>query len=230
MKEKEAANNPAKQIEEAIFSRKQYLDTARDYYLTALAELSGRKQEQPKISPCSDLSLPLEDNICNLAVEAEQAATPGHGLKKKFSEMDVQMQYPNGVLKASEKDLEVVKLQFNKSLPRNTKSQITEMICKLGILGKEIDIIDVADSKTTRTASLEPDNAMESLEKTVVESSSIYGMVESLKAKLENLKKEHAGFIDVDVGAESAARNLKFRFFRSKPENERCFAKRDKAS
>ncbi|KNA13989.1 hypothetical protein SOVF_111480 [Spinacia oleracea] len=231
MKATEAANNPAKQFEEAILSRKQYLDTARDHYLTALAGLSGGKQEQPKISPCSDSSLLLEDNVCNLAVEAEQASTtPGHGLEKTFSEMDVQMLYPNGVLKASEKDLEAVKLQFNKSLARNTKSQITEMICKLGILGKEIDTIDAADSKTTRTASIDPDNAMESLRKTVVESSSIHRMVESLKAKLDNLKKEHAGLSDVDVGAESAARNLNFRFFRSKPENEGCFAKKDKAS
>ncbi|XP_021740771.1 uncharacterized protein LOC110707051 [Chenopodium quinoa] len=230
MKVTETAQIPTKQFEEAIWSRKHYLDTARGHYLSALAGLSGGKQVQTKISPNSDSPLLLEDHVCNQAAEAEQASTPEQEVPEKtFSDMDVQMQVPNRVLKASERDLEAVKLQFIKTLARNTKSQITEMICKLGSLGNEMDINDAANFNITRTVSSESDDAKQPLPKTAVERSSLHRMVESLKTKLENLKKEHAELSDIDAGAESAARNLHFSLFRSEPEKGDCFANRIKA-
>lgn len=226
----EAAQNQAKQLEEAVWSRKHYLDTARGHYLSALAGLSGGRQEQTNISHGSDLSLLLEDNVCNRASDGEQASTlEQHGQEKIFSEMGVQMQLPSGVLEASEKDLQAVKLQLNKTFARNTKSQITEMICKLGSFGKEMDINDAAGVTITRSVTPESDDAKELSPKTVVESSSLHRMVESLKAELEILKKEHAELNDIDAGAELAAKNMHLRLFRSKPENGDCLAKRDKS-
>lgn len=229
MKVVETAQIPAKQFEEAIWSREQYLDTARGHYLSALAGLSGGKQEQTKISHSSDSSLLLEDYAFNQAAEAERASTPGQqGQVDTFSDMDLRMRLPNGVLKACEKDFRAVKLQLDKTLARSTKCQITEMFCKLGSFGKEMDMNDAADLNITRIVSSEPDDVKEPLPKTVIESSSLHRMVESLKAELESLKKEHVGLNEIDAGAEFAARNLRGRLPKTKPEKGGCLAKRDK--
>lgn len=226
----ETAQIPAKQFEEGIWSREQYLDTARGHYLSALAGLSGGKQEQTKISHSSDSSLLLEDYAFNQAAGAERASIPGQqGQADTFSDMDLQMRLPNGVLKACEKDFKAVKLQLDKTLARNTKCQITEMFCKLGSFGKEMEMNDAADLDITRIVSSEPDDAREPLPKTVVESSSLHRMVESLKAELDILKKEHAGLNEIDAGTEFAARNLHCRLPKTKSENGGCLSKRDKS-
>ncbi|KAL2923897.1 hypothetical protein RDABS01_015388 [Bienertia sinuspersici] len=196
--------NPAKQFEEAIWCRKQYLDSARVHYLSALAGLSGGKKEQTEISHSSSgSSLLLQDYGF---IEAERSSAPGE---------QEQRQGHNGVVKACEKDLKSVKLQVNRTLARNrnTKSKIDEMFCKLGNFEKEIEY---------NYARSESDDANGPLPKTLAECSSLHRMVESLKAELEILKKEHAELNEIDAGAEFAVP-------KSKRENGRCLVERDKS-
>ncbi|CAO2833685.1 unnamed protein product [Amaranthus hypochondriacus] len=220
----ETSHKPANQFEEALWSRKHYLDTARGHYLSALAVLSGSKQEQTKVSHTSNSALLLEHNAFYPSTEVERTSTSG---QETFAEFDVRIQMPNGVLKSSENDFQAIKLQSNNTFGRNTKSQITDFFCKLGsTFSNEMNIDDAADLKAM--ISSDSDDATESLPKTVVENSSLHIMVESLKAELEHLKKEHAEIKGIDAGAEFSAKNVHFRLLKTNLEDQGWLSERDK--
>lgn len=229
MKVKEAEHNLAKQFEERISVNpvvtsavtKRYLESARGHYLSALAGLNVGKQERTKICHNVDAFSVLEDSALDQAAEAEQIPIQGQlGQAKNFTEMDIQIHLTNGVLKACDRKLLGMKLQFNKTLAKSTKEQIAEMISRIGV-GQEMEPVNASELEDSITVLPELGGDKESPLKEVIEGSSLQRVVKSLKVELENLKKEHAELKDKeDGGAEFAGRSLHFKLLKSKSEHE----------
>lgn len=230
MKVKEAAQNPTKHSEEAISDNpavtsavsKKYLESVRGHYLSALAGLNTGKQEQNKIIYNSGAFSASEDNDSEQAAEAEQTSMQRQlEQRQTFTEMDMQIHLSKGVMGACEENLEAIKLQLNKTLAKNNEQQISEMVGRVEVFGQEVET-EALEVEANRAGLSEPGILKESLLKGVIEGTSLQRMVKSLKAELENLKKEHAELKDKGAGAEFSAGNLRFKLLRSKFEDEGC--------
>ena len=230
MKLKEASQNPTKHFDVAISDNpavtsavsKQYLESVRGHYLSALAGLNTGKQEQTKIFCNIGGFSPSEDNDSEQVAEAEQTCIQWQlEQQQTFTEMDMQIHLSKGVMGACEDNLEAIKLQLNKTLAKNNEEQISEMVDRIEAFEQEVET-EASELEAKRAVLSEPCIPKESLLKGVIEGSSLQRMVKSLKAELENLKKEHAELKDKGAGAEFSAGNLRFKLLRNKFEDEGC--------
>ncbi|KAK8644053.1 hypothetical protein V6N13_013326 [Hibiscus sabdariffa] len=257
IKATEAAKNKAKQIEEANSDilpgpdgvRSQDLETAREQYMSVIAELDAAKQELRKLCQDCDASLEAKMTAFNQTEEAKDSAKVNiekvGELSKQisslqgsigqvklasleaqqeqailFAEKDRQRQLYNATIEESTKKLLALKNEFDPELTRNLEAQLSETVDQIGTLQKQIENAKASDLESVRTVTLELDGAKESLQKVAEEENSLRRMVESLKVELEHVKKEHSELKEKEGEMESIAGNLHVQLQKSKSELE----------
>ncbi|KAL9224898.1 hypothetical protein vseg_000880 [Gypsophila vaccaria] len=227
----EDAQNPPKQFEEAKrrnrnvknATRNQYLESARGHYISALNGRYPEKQEQYNTCAILGASSVAADNASYKVEEAEEPTIPEQ-LEQLMTSIgkDVQMQFSKALYQGSELHSQAVMMHVNGKLSRCTTSQLAYVVDRLGVIPKEIDRMDAPNLKPMTPVFSDFGNAEESLCKGMSESSGLKKTVESLKAELEKLKREHAETNDNDVGAESVLKNRQLMIFHRQPENVGC--------
>ncbi|KAK9006103.1 hypothetical protein V6N11_035151 [Hibiscus sabdariffa] len=252
-----AAKNKAKQIEEANSDilpgpdgvRSQDLETAREQYMSVIAELDAAKQELRKLCQDCDASLEAKITAFNQTEEAKDSAKVNiekvgelsrqisslqgsigqvklASLEAQqeqanfFAEKDRQRQLYNATIEESTKKLLALKNEFDPELTRNLEAQLLETVDQIGTLQKQIENAKASDWESVRTVTLELDGAKESLQKVAEEENSLRRMVESLKVELEHVKKEHSELKEKEGEMESIAGNLHVQLQKSKSELE----------
>ncbi|KAL4334627.1 hypothetical protein GQ457_07G012440 [Hibiscus cannabinus] len=257
IKATEAAKNKAKQIEEANSDilpgpdgvRSQDLETAREQYMSVIAELDAAKQELRKLCQDCDASLEAKITAFNQTEEAKDSAKVNiekvgelsrqisslqgsigqvklasleaqQEQAKFFAEKDRQRQLYNVTIEESTKKLLALKNEFDPELTRNLEAQLSETVNQIGTLQKQIENAKASDWESVRTVTLELDGAKESLQKVAEEENSLRRMVESLKVELEHVKKEHSELKEKEGQMESIAGNLHVQLRKSKSELE----------
>ncbi|KAE8693560.1 DNA-directed RNA polymerase family protein [Hibiscus syriacus] len=231
----EAAKDRAKQIEETNAGDlngtdgavSQDLETARDRYTTVITKLNAAKQELRKARRDRDASLEVKTAALNEAKEdglavkvnreqvgklsAEISAVKESIGKVKFASLQVQQEQAKTLV---EKD----------SLRQLYKAKLEET----ADLQRRIENAMASDQESLQTITSELDSAKGSLQKVVVEESSLRSWVESLTIELENAKKEHLELKDKEAKTESIAGNLHVKLRKSRYELEASIAEESK--
>ncbi|KAK4782229.1 hypothetical protein SAY86_016331 [Trapa natans] len=142
--------------------------------------------------------------------------------EKILAVKDARGEEMKAILKQSTEELLTLMKEFDPEMTRSLESQLVEAVEQIGYLKKQMERLKGSDLESVTTVSLELDNAKGSLKKLTEEECSLRDLVESLKAELENVKKEHREL-------EAIFGNLHVMLGKSKSELEACLAEESKA-
>ncbi|GFS45168.1 weak chloroplast movement under blue light protein [Actinidia rufa] len=238
-------------------ARKQNLESQREQYVMATTELDATKQLLRQIRQDCDATMKAKTAAFKQVTEAEltaKANTEKAGELSKeisavqeligqvklataqaqqeqakiFAEKDVQKQSHKATLEELAKKLLALKKELDPEVTKNLEAQLAETMTEIGALQKEIENVKSSDLDSVRMVTSELDASKESLHKVAEEESSLRSLVDSLKVKMENLKKEHSELKKKEVETESIAGNLHVKLRKSKSELEAALAEESK--
>ncbi|GMI85204.1 TOUCH-REGULATED PHOSPHOPROTEIN1 [Hibiscus trionum] len=233
------------------------LETAMDQYRTLITELDAAKQELLKARQDRDATLEVKMAAFDRAKEAELAVKVNmekagklsgeisavkesiakvklaslhvqQEQAKTFAEKDSLRQFYKAKLEESAKRLHALKNEFDLELTKNLEAKLSETINQTADLQRQMEDARASDLESMQAVTSELDGANGSLQKVVDEESSLRSLVDSLKVKLENVKKEHSELKEREAKTESIAGNLHVKLRRSKYELESFIAEESK--
>ncbi|XAR56806.1 hypothetical protein NMG60_11037410 [Bertholletia excelsa] len=262
----EAAKSQVKQLEDEnrgnpLVSpngdQKHDLESKREQYVTAIAELDAAKQLLRQIHQDRDKTLEAKATAFKQAAEAQVAAKANlekaNELSKEiisiqesighvkletehahqvqaniFVEKDVLKQSHKASLEDSAKKLLSLKREFDPELKQTLESQLGEKMMAIGALRKEMEDAKASDIASFEAVTLELDDAKASLNKVAEEESLLRSLLESLKVELQNVKTEHSELKEKEAETESIAGNLHIELRKTKSELEAAIAEESK--
>ncbi|KAJ8532500.1 hypothetical protein K7X08_012423 [Anisodus acutangulus] len=265
VKATEAAKSQVYQIEEqndgSVMGKggswKTDLETAREKYISELADLDKAKQELRKIRQDCNTFMEEKAGAIEQAAEAERTAKANmertNELSKEiaavhesvdqlklacvqvreeeakiYTEKDVQKQSYKAKLEESTKQLLALRKETDPDLAKNLEAKLAEKMSEIEALKKEMDSAKSSDLDKVKVVTAELDDAKESLHKVAEEENTLQTLVETLKLELENMKKEHFE-LEEETETESLAVGLHVKLRKGKSELEVAIAEEAKA-
>ncbi|KAK4341927.1 hypothetical protein RND71_037743 [Anisodus tanguticus] len=264
VKATEAAKSQVYQIEEqndgSVMGKdgswKTDLETAREKYISELADLDKAKQELRKIRQDCNTFMEEKAGAIEQAAEAERTAKVNveraNELSKEiaaahesvdqlklacvqvreeeakiYTEKDVQKQSYKAKLEESTKQLLALRKETDLDLAKNLEAKLAEKMSEIEALKKEMDSAKSSDLDKVKVVTAELDDAKESLHKVAEEENTLQTLVETLQLELENMKKEHFELEEAET--ESLAGGLHVKLRKAKSELEVAIAEEAKA-
>lgn len=252
----EGANNGYSKVDDG--SWKLDLETARQQYKAAIAELDAAKQEVRKMRCNCNASTEEKAAALKLAEEAKVATKASmdragevsreietlqesiQKLKlaslhvkeeeeKVYAEKDVQRQSYKTRLEELAKELASLRKDINPALTTDLEVQLAETMSAIEALRKEMDSAKSSDLASVKGVITELNDAKESLHNAFEGEGSLRSYLTDLELELENVKKEHSELMGKETETESLAGSLHVRLQKAKSELERALAEESKA-
>ncbi|QCE01849.1 WEB family [Vigna unguiculata] len=237
---------------------KEELETAVKSYASVVTELDVAKQELSKIRQGYDLSLEARVSAFNQAAEAEDAmkantkraselskeilavmesidqvnaqSVQAHLLQEETpTEQNVLRQSYEAALKESKRKLLDLKKEFNPGLTKNVELKLTDTMNEISVLQEQLENRKKSDLDSLRSATLDLDDAKETLQKVAGQEDSLRTMVEALRIDLENVKGEHTALKEKEFKTVSVVENLRVELQKSESELKAYLAEESKA-
>ncbi|CAA0814022.1 WEB family protein [Striga hermonthica] len=257
-KAKQFSESEISSIREAYKSPNTDLKNARAEYMAAVSELNSAKQDLRKICQEYEASSEMKSKAIKQAEEAEDSAKANTERVSELSreiasvhasiqqanfecalakedekltcaEKDKQKQSYKTKLEDLEKKLVSLKKELDPKLAANMEAHLAETLSEIEVLRNDMDKEKGKDSDALKTITLELDGAKESLNKVAEEEHSLRRLVETVKAELDEIKKEHVGLKEKEVETESLAGNLHVKLRKAKSELEEAIAEEARA-
>ncbi|CAM0950228.1 unnamed protein product [Alopecurus aequalis] len=240
-------------------SLKQELDSARQQYAVALADLDAAKQELRKLKKDFEASLDMrlsaarqeEESLHSTGANKEKAAQLHNEAKaiqeslmhvkeateqaqqeetQILAEKDVARNTYKQTFEETVKKLSYLRNEFDPAAYRTLKEKLDETNTEISSMQKKIEDARALDLESVAVVTTELDDAKEMLQKVAEEESSLRSLVESLKLELEAAKQEHNQLKEKDTGTESIVGDLHVKLQKCKSELEAAVAAESKAA
>ncbi|XP_010238567.1 WEB family protein At5g55860 [Brachypodium distachyon] len=240
-------------------SLKQELDSARQQYATALADLDAAKQELRKLKKDFETSLDMrlsaaqqeEESLHSTEANKEkaaqlhnEAATIQESLlhvkaatqqaneeeSQILAEKDVARKTYKQALEETEKKLSILRNEFDPAAYKTLKEKLDETNSEILSMQKKIEDARALDLESVAAVTTELDDAKEMLQKVAEEESSLRSLVEALKLELEAVKQEHSQLKEKDTDTESIVGDLHVKLQKCKSELEAAVSAESKAA
>ncbi|GER45961.1 hypothetical protein STAS_22952 [Striga asiatica] len=257
-KAKQFSESEISSISEADKSPNTDLKNARAEYIAAVSELNSAKQDLRKIRQEYESSSKIKIKAIKQAEEAEDSAKANTERVSELSreiasvhasiqqanlecalakedekltcaDKDKQKQSYKTKLEELEKKLVSLKKELDPKLAENMEAHLAETLSEIEAIRNDMEKEKGKDSDALKTVTLELDGAKESLNKVAEEENSLRRLVETLKAELDEIKKEHAGLKEKELETESLAGNLHVKLRKAKSELEEAIAEEARA-
>lgn len=238
---------------------KQELESAREKYTVALADLDAAKQELRKLKKDFEISLDMRlsaaqqeeeslhtteankekaNQLRNEIVEIQEslmhvkaATQQAHEEESQIlAEKDVARTTYKQALEETHKKLSSLRNDFDPAAYGSLKEKLDQTNSQIASMQKKIEDARARDLESVSVVSTELDDAKEMLQKVAEEESSLRGLVESLKAELEAVKQEHNQLKEKDVEIESIVGDLHVKLQKCKSELEAAVTAESKAT
>uniref|UniRef100_A0ACD5Y8G0 Uncharacterized protein n=2 Tax=Avena sativa TaxID=4498 RepID=A0ACD5Y8G0_AVESA len=235
---------------------KQELDSARQQYAVALADLDAAKQELRKLKKDFETSLDMrlsaaqqeEESLHSTEANKEKAAELCNEAKsiqeslmyvkaateqaqeeesQLLAEKEVARNTYKQALEETEEKLSYLRNEFDPAACKTLKETLDETNSEISCMQKRIED---ARAESVAVVTTELDDAKEMLQKVAEEEISLRSLVESLKLELETVKQEHGQLKEKDTGTESIVGDLHAKLQKCKSELEAAVAAESKAA
>lgn len=238
---------------------KQELDSARQQYAVALADLDAAKQELRKLKKDFETSLDMrlsaaqqeEESLHSIEANKEKAAQLRNEAKAiqeslmhmkaatgQLQEEESQVLAEKGVarntykqaLEETEKKLSYLRNEFDPAAYKTLKEKLDETNSEISSMQKKIEDARALDLETVAAITTELDDAKEMLQKVAEEESTLRNLVESLKLELAAVKQDHSQLKEKDTDTESIVGDLHVKLQKCKCELEVAVCAESKAA
>ncbi|TVU51740.1 hypothetical protein EJB05_03182 [Eragrostis curvula] len=238
---------------------KHELETAREQYTVALADLDAAKQELRKLKKDFETSLDMrlsaaqqeEESLHSTEANKEKAnqlrneiaeiqeslmhvkaaTEQAHEEEAQIlAEKDVARTTYKQALEETQKKLSSLKNDFDPAAYNSLKEKLDQTNSEIASMQKKIEDARARDLEAVAVVSTELDDAKEMLQKVAEEESSLRSLVESLKVELEAVKQEHNQLKEKDTETESIVSDLHVKLQKCKSELEAAVAAESKAT
>lgn len=228
---------------------KQELDSARQQYAVALADLDAAKQELRKLKKDFETSLDMrlsaaqkeEESLHSIEANKEKAAQLRNESKaiqeslmhmkaateqlqeeesQVLDEKDVARNAYKQALEETEKKLSYLRNEFDPAAYKTLKEKLDETNSEISSMQKKIEDARALDLETVAAITTELDDAKEMLQKVAEEESTLWNLVESLKLELAAGKQDHSQLKEKDTDTESIVADLHVKLQKCKSELE----------
>ncbi|KAL3637543.1 hypothetical protein CASFOL_018711 [Castilleja foliolosa] len=229
-------------------------NTDRAEYVAAVAELDAAKQDLRKIRHEYEKLIEIKTTANKRADEAENYVKAN---VKRAGELSKEIEVVKDSIQVT--NLEITRAKDDEKLIRADKDEqrkfyktrldelekellsspetgdntieecLTETLSEIEILRHEIEDVKGKDLDSVKTVTLELDGAKESLNKVFDEENSLRRLIETLKIELDEIKKEHFGLKEKEIGTESTVGNLHVKLRKAKSELEDAIAEEARA-
>ncbi|PWZ32873.1 hypothetical protein Zm00014a_010538 [Zea mays] len=237
---------------------KQELESAREQYAVALADLDAAKQELRKLK--KDFETSLDMRLSAAQQEEESLHTTEANIEKAnqlrseiaeiqeslmhvkaatvqaheeeaqiLAEKDVARTTYKQALEETQKKLLSLRNDFDPAAYDSLKQKLEQTNSEIASMQKKIEEARARDLESVAVVSTELDDAKEMLQKVAEEKSSLRSLVESLKVELEAVKQEHNQLKEKDTETESIVGDLHVKLQKCKSELEAAVAAESKA-
>ncbi|CAN6338121.1 unnamed protein product [Urochloa humidicola] len=238
---------------------KQELESAREQYAVALADLDAAKQELRKLKKDFETSLDLRLSAAQQEEESlhttEANKEKAHQLRNEIAEIQESLKHVKAAtqqaheeelqilaekdvarttykqaLEETQKKLSSLRNDFDPAAYENLKEKLEQTNSEIASMQKKIEDARARDLESVAVVSTELDDAKEMLQKVAEEESSLRSLVESLKVELEAVKQEHNQLKEKDTETESIVGDLHVKLQKCKSELEAAVAAESKAT
>jgi len=238
---------------------KQELESAREQYAVALADLDAAKQELRKLKKDFETSLDMrlsaaqqeEESLHTTEANKEKAnqlrseiaeiqeslmhvkaaTVQAHEEEAQIlAEKDVARTTYKQALEETQKKLSSLRSDFDPAAYDSLKEKLEQTNSEIASMQKKIEDARARDLESVAVVSTELDDAKEMLQKVAEEESSLRSLVESLKVELEAVKQEHNQLKEKDTETESIVGDLHVKLQKCKSELEAAVAAESKAT
>lgn len=238
---------------------KQELESAREQYAVALADLDAAKQELRKLKKDFETSLDMrlsaaqqeEESLHTTEANKEKAnqlrseiaeiqeslmhvkaaTVQAHEEEAQIlAEKDVARTTYKQALEETQKKLSSLRNDFDPAAYDSLKEKLEQTNSEIASMQKKIEDARARDLESVAVVSTELDDAKEMLQKVAEEESSLRSLVESLKVELEAVKQEHNQLKEKDTETESIVGDLHVKLQKCKSELEAAVAAESKAT
>ncbi|CAD6270173.1 unnamed protein product [Miscanthus lutarioriparius] len=225
---------------------KQELESAREQYAVALADLDAAKQELRKLKKDFETSLDMrlsaaqqeERNHCIQLKPTKKkltnfvaATVQAHEEEAQIlDEKDVARTTYKQALEETQKKLSSLRNDFDPAAYDSLKEKLEQTNSEIASMQKKIEDARARDLESVAVVSTELDDAKEMLQKVAEEESSLRSLVESLKVELEAVKQDHNQLKEKDTETESIVGDLHVKLQKCKSELEAAVAAESKAT
>nr|CAB3465692.1 unnamed protein product [Digitaria exilis] len=238
---------------------KQELESAREQYTVALADLDAAKQELRKLKKDFETSLDMrlsaaqqeEESLHTTEANKEKAnqlrneiaeiqeslmhvkaaTQQAHEEESQIlAEKDVARTTYKQALEETQKKLSSLRNDFDPAAYESLKEKLDQTNSEIASMQKKIEDARARDLESVAVVGTELDDAKEMLQKVAEEESSLRGLVESLKAELEAVKQEHNQLKEKDVETESIVGDLHVKLQKCKSELNAAVTAESKAT
>ncbi|XP_066355987.1 WEB family protein At5g55860-like [Miscanthus floridulus] len=238
---------------------KQELESAREQYAVALADLDAAKQELRKLKKDFETSLDMrlsaaqheEESLHTTEANKEKAnqlrseiaeiqeslmhvkaaTVQAHEEEAQIlDEKDVARTTYKQALEETQKKLSSLRNDFDPAAYDSLKEKLEQTNSEIASMQKKIEDARARDLESVAVVSTELDDAKEMLQKVAEEESSLRSLVESLKVELEAVKQDHNQLKEKDTETESIVGDLHVKLQKCKSELEAAVAAESKAT
>ncbi|KAK3136437.1 hypothetical protein QOZ80_5BG0434530 [Eleusine coracana subsp. coracana] len=238
---------------------KQELESAREQYTVALADLDAAKQDLRKLKKDFETSLDMrlsaaqqeEESLHSTEANKEKAnqlrneiaeiqeslmhvkaaTEQAHEEESQIlAEKDVARETYKQALEETQKKLSSLRNDFDPAAYNSLKEKLDQTNSEIASMQKKIEDARARDLEAVAVVSTELDDAKEMLQKVAEEESSLRNLVESLKTELEAVKQEHNQLKEKDAETESIVADLHVKLQKCKSELEAAVAAESKAT
>ncbi|XP_039141877.1 WEB family protein At5g55860 [Dioscorea cayenensis subsp. rotundata] len=267
LKSTEEAKNQTKQLELVSSgertgqdgSWKQELNSSREQYAVANAELDAAKQELRLMRKDFDMSIDAKMFALNQETEAKHLIEANKEKVAQFSkeiadaqeslvhvklateqaqqeefkiisEKDSSRQSQKQSLEETLQKLTSLKKEFDPELYNRLEAKLTETTAEIEGVQKELESGKASDLEHISDVTMELDGAKEMLQKIAEEESSLQNLVDSLKLELEAVQKDHSELKQKDAEVESIIGSLHVKLRKCKAELEAAMATESKTT
>jgi chromosome segregation ATPase len=238
---------------------KQELESAREQYTVALADLDTAKQELRKLKKDFETSLDMRlsaaqqeeeslhsietnkrkaNELCNEIAEIQESLVDVKAATEQVheeesqivAEKDVARETYKQALEETQKKLSSLRSDFDPAAYKSLKEKLDQTNSDIASMQKKIEEAHARDLEVVAVVSTELDDAKEMLQKVAEEESSLKNLVKSLKTELKAVKQEHNQLKERDTETESVVADLHVKLQKCKSELEAAVAAESKAT
>jgi chromosome segregation ATPase len=238
---------------------KQELESAREQYTVALADLDTAKLLLRKLKKDFETSLDMRLSAAQQEEESlhstETNKRKANQLRNEIAEIQVSLVHVKAAteqvhedesqilaekdvardmykqaLEETQKKLSSLRSDFDPAAYKGLKEKLDQTNSEIASMQKKIEEAHARDLEAVAVVSTELDDAKEMLQKVAEEESSLRNLVESLKTELKAVKQEHNQLKERDTETESVVADLHVKLQKCKSELEVAVAAESKAT